>query len=130
MQLDVTNWTLTALIVVVVVNTALIAVAAAALYLIHRRLDELSARLEPLLLRSTETLKKVEQATGDAGQRVVAILDRTSEVVERVGDRVDGTSAVAAEAISGPLIGAAGLAAAIQRGLDVYAEEASRASKS
>ncbi len=130
MQLDVTNWTLTALIVVVVVNTALIAVAAAALYLIHRRLDELSTRLEPLLLRGAETLRKVDQATGDAGQRVVAILDRTSEVVERVGDRVDGTSAVAAEAISGPLIGAAGLAAAIHRGLDVYAEEASRASKS
>jgi hypothetical protein len=49
-------------------------------------------------------------------------LDKATELVEQVSERVDTTTAIAEEAVTEPLIGAASLMAGINRGLRAYAE--------
>ena len=116
---DVSVW---ALFVIVLVNTLFIAGMAVFLFLIHRKLDEALARATPVLQQATETLAKVEETTVQLQQRVDTVLDRTTQLVEHVSERVDTTTAIAEEAVTEPLIGAASLMAGIQRGLQVYTE--------
>lgn len=118
----ISNWSLIALACVVVINTIFIGGLAVMLFLINKKLDEAVEKSTPLLQKATETLSKVEDTTAQLQQRVDRVLDRTAVLVETVSERVDTTTAMAEEAVTEPLIGAASLMAGIERGLRVYSE--------
>jgi hypothetical protein len=122
---EISHWTVGLLAFIVLVNTLFVGGLAAALWMINRKLDEALQKADPLLQKATETLGRVEQTTATLQQRVDKVLDRTTELVEHVSERVDTTTAIAEEAVTEPLIGAASLMAGINRGLRVYSERTS-----
>src|SRR5687767_6680705 len=113
----ISDWAAGALAVVVLINTVFIAGLAVTLFMINKRVDEALSKAEPLLQKATETLAKVEETTVQLQQRVDRVLDKTTELVDHVSERVDTTTAIAEEAITEPLIGAASLMAGLNRGL-------------
>jgi len=119
---DVGLW---ALVGVVFLNTLFIAALAGGLIFLNVRLNQALSQAAPLLNRATETLARVEETTAQLQQRVDVVLDKTSQLVEQVSERVDTTTAIAEEAVTEPLIGAASLMAGIHRGLRVYSEQTS-----
>lgn len=123
--MEISSWTIGALAVVVLLNTLFIAGMAVALMLLYRKADEALSKAAPVLQKATETLGRVEETTAQLHQRVDRVLDKTTELVEHVTERVDTTTAIAEEAITEPLIGAASLVAGINRGLRTYTERTS-----
>jgi F0F1-type ATP synthase membrane subunit b/b' len=119
---QISDWTIIALAVVVLLNTVFIGGICVALFLINKRVDEALAKAQPILDRATETLGRVEETTVQLQHKVDQVLDKATELVEQVSERVDTTTAIAEEAVTEPLIGAASLMAGINRGLRVYTE--------
>jgi methyl-accepting chemotaxis protein len=115
-----------ALVVVLLINTAFIAGIAAFLFLLHRKIDQVSETVHPLVDRVNETLVKVETVTAQVSEQVNGILDRTGHLVEDVTQKVETTTSIAEETIAQPLIGAASLMAGLSRGWDVYRSESAR----
>lgn len=124
---DVSVWVL---VVVVLLNTVCIAGLAVALFLINKKVEEALSKATPLLSKATETLGKVEETTAKLQGRVDQVLEKTTQLVEQVSERVDTTTAIAEEAVTEPLIGAASLMAGIQRGLRVYTERSNETGRS
>ncbi len=118
---DTALWALT---IVVAVNTLFICGLTAALFMINQKVAVLTERLEPVALRAADTLARVEKIAGEVEGRAQRVLEQTSSLVDSLARRVDTTTAVAEEAISQPLIGAASVVAGIHRGLEVYREQA------
>ena len=119
---EISSWSVYILAGVVLLNTLFIAGIAGALWMLNAKVDDALKKATPLLDKAAETLNQVEETTAQLQQRVDQVLDRTTTLVERVSERVDTTTAIAEEAVTEPLIGAASLMAGIQRGLSVYAE--------
>jgi len=124
---DVGIW---CLVFVVALNTVFIAGLAIALFLINQKIDQGLEKAGPLLNKATETLAKVEETTTQLQQRMDLVLEKTTRLVDQVSERVDTTTAIAEEAVTEPLIGAASLMAGIHRGLRVYNERANETVKS
>ena len=112
------------LIVILVINTLFIGGLFVALWMINKKADEALKKAEPLLEKATETLGKVEEMTAQLQERMDRVLEKTTELVDHVSERVDTTTAIAEEAVTEPLIGAASLMAGINRGLRAYSERA------
>lgn len=123
--MEISGWTLIALACVVLVNTIFIIGLAVALFMLNKKLDEALDKAAPLLQKATETLNQVEETTSQLQQRVDRVLDKTTRLVDQVSERVDTTTAIAEEAVTEPLIGAASIMAGINRGLRVYSERTS-----
>jgi Na+-transporting NADH:ubiquinone oxidoreductase subunit NqrC len=122
----ITAWTVGALFFIVLINTVFIAGMAYFLYMINQKANEALDKAGPLLQKATETLEQVEKTTTQLHGRVEQVLDRTTVLVDQVSERVDTTTAIAEEAVTEPLIGAASVVAGINRGLRVYSERTSR----
>jgi len=122
---EITTGTLVALMIIVGLNTLFVAGLTIALFMIWRQLDQAVKKSEPLLQKAAQTLGKVEETTVQLQARVDKVLEKTTELVEHVTERVDTTTAIAEEAVTEPLIGAASLMAGIHRGLKAYSERAS-----
>ena len=112
-----------ALCFIVFLNTAFVAGMAIGLWMLKRKLDELTQKVDPLADRAGQILGRVEQLTEEVQRRTEQVLDQTAAVVESVSKKVDTTTAIAEETISQPLIGAASLVAGISRGLQTYREQ-------
>ncbi|HEU4754053.1 MAG TPA: hypothetical protein VFU47_13165 [Armatimonadota bacterium] len=123
--MQISDWSIAVLAGVVLLNTVFIAGIAVALFLLHRKLNEGLERAAPLLDRASETLARVEDTTVQVQQRVDQVLEKTTRLVDQVSERVDTTTAIAEEAVTEPLIGAASLMAGIHRGLRTYTERSS-----
>jgi len=126
---ELTGASVWALVVIVAVNTLFIAALAVALWIIKGKLDEALDKITPLVQQGTKTLGQVNEATTRLQHGVDQILDKTTVLVDTVADRVDKTTAVAEEAVSEPLIGAASVMAGLQRGLQVYSERSTAVEK-
>lgn len=113
-----------ALFIIVAVNTLFVIGLTAALYMINRKLGELSAKMDPLTARASETLGRVDQLTQEVETRAQKLLELTTSLVENVAKKVDTTTAIAEETVSQPLIGAASVMAGLSRGMQVYREQA------
>jgi uncharacterized protein YoxC len=109
-----------ALAVVVLINTLFIVGIAVALFMLDRKVNELTEMAHPLVNRVNETLGKVEGITQQASERLNQILDQTGRLVEDVTQKVETTTSMAEETIAQPLISAASVMAGLSRGWDTY----------
>jgi hypothetical protein len=125
--MPISTWSVAALAVIVALNTLFLAGMAVALFLINRKLDEALTRLDPLIKQAESSLQRIDAAAGEALAKLDTALTRTTELVVRVSDRVDTTTAIAEEAVTEPLIGAASLMAGIQRGLETLSAQSREA---
>ncbi|MFN3652185.1 MAG: hypothetical protein ACK47B_21620 [Armatimonadota bacterium] len=122
--MEISSVSIWVLVAIVAINTLFIGAIAVALFLVNAKVNEALDKAEPLLAKATETMGRVEDTTIKIQQKVDVVLDKTSHLVDHVSERVDTTTAIAEEAVTEPLIGAASLMAGINRGLRVYAERA------
>jgi methyl-accepting chemotaxis protein len=109
-----------ALAVIVLINTLFILGIAAALFILNRKLEQLTEMTHPLIDKANGTLTKVEAMTAQLSERVNAFLDQTGHLVEDVTQKVETTTSIAEETIAQPLIGAASVMAGLSRGWDTY----------
>lgn len=109
-----------ALAVVVLINTLFIIGIAVALFILNRKLEQLTEMAHPLIDKANGTLAKVEGMTAQVSERVNAILDQTGHLMEDVTEKVETTTSIAEETIAQPLIGAASVMAGLSRGWDTY----------
>ncbi|MBI3910964.1 MAG: hypothetical protein HY320_08530 [Armatimonadetes bacterium] len=114
------------LVAILAINSVFVAVIAVAFWLINQRLAQIERRLPPLIERTTAILAQAERLTEQIHQRTERILDTTTRVVDTVSQRVDTTTALAEEAISQPLIGAASVMAGVSRAVRTYREHAEK----
>ena len=117
------DWGVGALCFIVFLNTVFVAGMAIGLWMLKRKLDELTQKVNPLADRAGQLLGRVEQLTEEVQRRTEHVLDQTAAVVDSVSKKVDTTTAMAEETISQPLIGAASLVAGISRGLQTYRQQ-------
>lgn len=118
--MEISNWSIGALMGIVALNTLFVAGLAVALFLIHRKLEEALTKSEPLLQKAAETLSRVDDTTQQLQVKVDHALAKTTELVDKVSERVDTTTAIAEEAVTEPLIGAVSIMAGIQKSLQTY----------
>jgi hypothetical protein len=109
-----------ALAVIVLINTLFIAGIAAALFVLDRKLTDLTDRVHPLIDKANGTLARLEGMTAQMSERVNSVLDQTGRLVEDVTQKVETTTSMAEETIAQPLIGAASVMAGLSRGWDTY----------
>jgi uncharacterized protein YoxC len=109
-----------ALAVVVFLNSLFMVGIAAALFLLDRKLAELTDLAHPLIDQANTALNKVETMTTEVSERVNLILDQTGRLVEDVSRKVETTTSIAEETIAQPLINAASVMAGLSRGWDTY----------
>jgi len=114
------NGAVWALAIIVCINTLFIIGIAAALFLLNRKLEQLTEMAHPLIDKTNGTLAKVEAMTAQVSERVNTILDQTGHLVEDVTQKVETTTSMAEETIAQPLIGAASVMAGLSRGWDTY----------
>jgi len=112
-----------ALAVIVLINTLFIAGIAAALFILNRKLEQLTEMAHPLIDKANGTLARVEGITAQVSERVNVILDQAGHLVEDVTEKVETTTSMAEETIAQPLIGAASVMAGLSRGWDTYKAE-------
>ncbi len=120
----ISNWSLVALAIIVFLNTAAIGGIAIALWMLNRKVDQITEQLTPLINRATDTVASVEKITADLHVKMDHVMDTVEDTVKTVSQRVDTTTAIAEETISQPLIGAASVMAGLSRGLRTYKERA------
>ena len=120
----ISNWSLVALAIIVFLNTAAIGGIAIALWMLNRKVDQITEQLTPLINRATDTVASVEKITADLHVKLDHVMDTVEDTVKTVSQRVDTTTAIAEETISQPLIGAASVMAGLSRGLRTYKERA------
>ncbi len=110
-------WTLA---VIVFLNSLFVAGIAVALFMLHRKLTQLTEMAQPLATKVNDTLGKMETMTAQVSERVNVILDQTGRLVEDVSRKVETTTSMAEETIAQPLISAASVMAGVSRGWDTY----------
>lgn len=109
-----------ALAVIVFLNTLFVAGIATAFFLLYRKLAQLTEMAHPALQKVNDTLARVENMTGQVGERVNEVLDQTGHLVEDVSRKVETTTSMAEETLAQPLISAASVMAGLSRGWDTY----------
>src|SRR5438093_4485762 len=120
---DVAVW---ALAVIVLINTVFILGIAAALFVLNRKLEQLTEMAHPLMDKANGTLARVEAMSAQVSERVNVILDQTGHLVEDVTQKVETTTSIAEETIAQPLIGAASVMAGLSRGWDTYRAQSAK----
>jgi predicted PurR-regulated permease PerM len=109
-----------ALAVVVLVNTLFIIGIAGALFILNRKLEQLTEMTRPLIDKANGTLARLEGMTAQVSERVNTVLDQAGDLVGDVTQKVETTTSIAEETIAQPLIGAASMMAGLSRGWDTY----------
>jgi uncharacterized protein YoxC len=109
-----------ALAVIVFLNSLFIVGIAVALFMLNRKLGEMTDLAHPLIDKANTALSQVETMTAQVSERVNLILDQTGRLVEDVSRKVETTTSIAEETIAQPLISAASVMAGLSRGWDTY----------
>ena len=120
-----------ALIIIAVLQVGGWAVLAIASFAIYKQLRGLCGKATTLMnqaedlfgtVRETATVvsERAERISGEVAEKAQHIADLSEQVAERVLQRVDTSSSIVQEAISGPMINLASVRAGVGKGLEVW----------
>lgn len=117
-------WASLALIVFVVVFASIavgaLVVVAIALNKLQQQVDKLTGKMEPVIVKASNTLDTVQRVTVNVGEKADTILTRGETLTENVSHKVETTATVVENAVTKPLIGLSSLIAGVSKGVDVY----------
>ena len=107
------------------ITVVLLGAVAFALNKITKQVDILTGKIDPIIVKTTDTLDTVNRVTMIVGEKADHILTRGETLTDNVSDRVEKTAGVVQNAVTTPLINLSGMIAGVTKGVSVW----SRASK-
>ncbi len=102
------------------IAVALLAVMAFALTKLVKLLDTITAKLDPVIVKATNTIDTVQRVTANVGEKADQILARGETMTDSVSGRVEKTAEVVQQAVTGPLINLSSLITGVSKGFSVY----------
>lgn len=107
-----------------ILTVVLIGVIAFALTKVVKILDSVTNKLDPVIVKATETIETLQRVTSNIGEKSDQILTRGEAMTETVSGRVERTADVVQQAVTGPLINLSSLIAGLSKGVSAYSQSA------
>lgn len=108
-----------------IIAVSLLGVMAFALAKLVKLLDTITSKLEPVIIKATDTIETVQRVTANVGEKADHILTRSELLTDSVSGRVEQTADVVQKAVTGPLINLSSLIMGISKGVEVYTKSGS-----
>lgn len=103
-----------------IIAVSLLGVMAFALTKLVKLLDTITNKLDPVIVKATDTIETVQRVTASVGEKADHILSRGEMMTDSVSDRVEKTAGVVQQAVTGPLINLSSLISGVTKGVEVY----------
>lgn len=103
-----------------IIAVSLLGVMAFALTKLVKLLDTITNKLDPVIVKATDTIETVQRVTASVGEKADHILSRGETMTDSVSDRVEKTAGVVQQAVTGPLINLSSLISGVTKGVEVY----------
>ena len=104
-----------------IIAVVLLGVMAFALTKLVKLLDTITNKLDPVIVKATDTIETVQRVTTNVGEKADQILTRGETLTDSVSDRVEKTAEVVQQAVTGPLINLSSLITGVSKGFEAYA---------
>lgn len=108
-----------------IIAVSLLGVMAFALTKLVKLLDTITNKLDPVILKATDTIETVQRVTANVGEKADHILSRGESLTNSVSGRVEQTADVVQKAVTGPLISLSSLITGVSKGVEVYTKSSS-----
>ena len=106
------------------ISVVLLGVTAFALTKVTKFLDMATEKLEPIVVKTSDTLDTVQRITMTVGEKTDHILTRSETLTDNVSDRVEKTANVVQSAVTRPLINLSSLITGVSKGVSVWSHAA------
>jgi len=104
-------------VIFALLTVGLLAIIAIGLKSLNTKIDGALEQVQPILVKTTETLEVVQRVTSNIGDRADVILERSERATENVAKKVEATASVVQHAVSTPLINISSVIAGFTEGL-------------
>jgi uncharacterized protein YoxC len=108
-----------------IIAVSMLGVMAFALTKLVKLLDTITSKLEPVIVKATDTIETVQRVTANVGEKADHILTRGESLTDSVSGRVEQTADVVQKAVTGPLINLSSLIMGVSKGVEVYTKSGS-----
>ncbi len=103
-----------------IIAVSLLGVMAFALTKLVTLLDTITNKMDPVIVKATDTIETVQRVTANVGEKADQILTRGEVLTDTVSSRVETTAGVVQKAVTGPLINLSSLIMGVSKGVEVY----------
>jgi len=103
-----------------IIAVSLLGVMAFALTKLVTLLDTITNKMDPVIVKATDTIETVQRVTANVGEKADQILTRGETLTDTVSSRVETTAGVVQKAVTGPLINLSSLIMGVSKGVEVY----------
>ena len=103
-----------------IITVALFGVMAFALTKLVSLLDTVTNKLDPVIVKATDTIDTVNRVTMNVGEKADSILTKSEALTDNVAGRVEKTAGVVQNAVTTPLINLSSVITGVTKGLSVY----------
>ena len=107
-----------------IITVILLGAMAFALTKLVKLIDTLTNKLDPMIVKATDTIETVQRVTTNVGEKADQILTKGEALTDNVSDRVEKTADVVQHAVTGPLINLSSLISGVSKGFSVYTHAA------
>lgn len=112
-----------------IITVALLGVMAFALTKLVKLLDTITNKLDPMIVKATDTIETVQRVTTNVGEKADHILTKGEVLTDNVSGKVEKTADVVQHAVTGPLINLSSLITGVSKGFSVYTHASTRGTK-
>lgn len=102
------------------ISITLLGAIAFALTKLVKTLDNLVAKIDPVLNKATDTIETVQRVTNNVGEKADQILTKGEALTDNVSGRVGKTADVVQKSVTGPLINLSSIITGVSKGFSVY----------
>jgi len=111
------------------ITVGLLGAMAFALNKLVKLLDTVVGKIDPVLVKATDTIETVQRVTTNVGEKADQILTKGESLTDNVTDRVEKTADVVQKSVTGPLISLSSLITGVSKGFSVYSHSSNGAAK-
>ncbi len=112
-----------------IIAVGLLGAIAFALNKLVKTLDNLVNKVDPVIVKATDTIETVQRVTTNVGEKADQILTKGEALTDNVTDRVEKTADVVQKSVTGPLISLSSLITGVSKGFSVYSHSSNGAAK-
>ncbi len=111
------------------IAVGLLGAMAVALTKLVKLLDTVTNKLDPVIVKATDTIETVQRVTNNVGAKADQILTKGEALTDNVSGKVEKTADVVQNAVTGPLINLSSLITGLSKGFSVYTHASSEGAK-
>lgn len=111
------------------IAVGLLGAVALALTKLVKLLDTVTNKLDPVIVKATDTIETVQRVTANVGEKADQILTKGEALTDNVSGKVEKTADVVQHAVTGPLINLSSLITGVSKGFSVYAHASTDGAK-